>query len=304
MNWTPILVAALGCVAGLPAWAQDAPETPRREADEAAIRAISQDFARAFEKGDAAAVARFWTEEGEYIGDDGKVIRGHAAIASAYSSLFAGRTEIKAESKTDSIRFVGADTAIEEGTFHVTAKDSEPDRNRFSAVYARQGGKWLMASLRESADDTADRPTLQDLAWLVGEWEGGGDDGNAHVTYEWSPTKAFLLARFEIKPKKDESAPTAGGMQVIGVDPAEGVIRAWTFAPDGGFGAATWIRDGQGWSIESEATHADGSRTTARNRLAPEGDDAFTWSSVRRPGAGTDEPAPTSIKVRRVRDGK
>src|SRR5277367_218466 len=48
--------------------------------DEAAIRKATADFIKAVEKGDAKAVASAWTEEGEYIGDDGTTLRGRAAI--------------------------------------------------------------------------------------------------------------------------------------------------------------------------------------------------------------------------------
>jgi uncharacterized protein (TIGR02246 family) len=306
-----LLIVAAGLAVASPSTrlisAQDSPpaaaEKPRREADEAAIREISSAFARAFEKGDARAVSAFWTEEGEYLEDGGEPVRGREALEKAYAGLFAKRPELKVESKTESIRFLGTDTAVEEGTFTVRAKGAPPDASRFSTLYARQGGRWLIALLKEWGDDAANRPTLKDLAWLVGTWEGEGKDAKARVTYEWSPTRAFLLARFSIEGKKGDT-PASAGLQVIGLDPAEGVIRAWTFAPDGGFGGATWARDGRGWAIDSEGTQADGSRTTALNHLVPDGDDAFTWRSVRRTVAGSDEPDLAPVKVRRVRENK
>ena len=38
------------------------------------------------------------------------------------------------------------------------------------------------------------------------------------------------------------------------MDPAEGVIRAWTFDPDGGFGEAIWTWDGERCAIDSKGT--------------------------------------------------
>src|SRR5436190_24197836 len=66
-----------------------------RPADREAIRAATQRFARAFEKGDAAAVAARFTETGEYANDDGPPIHGRAALANAYGELFAKRPEWK-----------------------------------------------------------------------------------------------------------------------------------------------------------------------------------------------------------------
>src|SRR5262245_50414116 len=51
----------------------------KHAADEAAIRKETADFIKAVEKGDAKAVAAAWTEDGEYIGEDGTTIRGRAA---------------------------------------------------------------------------------------------------------------------------------------------------------------------------------------------------------------------------------
>src|SRR5262249_40597921 len=61
----------------------------KRVADDAAIRKASADFVKAVEAGDAKAVGGSWTEEGEYIGDDGTTIRGRAAIEAAYAKAFA-----------------------------------------------------------------------------------------------------------------------------------------------------------------------------------------------------------------------
>src|SRR5262245_24316455 len=45
----------------------DEPKADGRDADREAVRKASQAFAVAFEKGDAAAVAGFFTDEGEYV---------------------------------------------------------------------------------------------------------------------------------------------------------------------------------------------------------------------------------------------
>jgi uncharacterized protein (TIGR02246 family) len=274
-----------------------------RPKDEAAIREASRALAQAFEKGDARAVAEFWTEEGEYMDEGGEPVHGRAALEKAYAGFFAKRPELKAESTTRSVRFLGADTAIEEGTFTVSAKDGPADSSRYSSLYVREGGRWRIAMLKEWSDDTSSPPSLDDLAWLIGTWESEGEGPKAHVTYEWSETRAFIRSKFVIAPN-GEQIPTTAGTQVIGVDRAEGTIRAWTFDPDGGFGEATWTRDGDRWSIDSKGTLADGSLTTATNFLAPAGKDAFTWRSVQRKLGGEDLPDLGPVKVYRVREAK
>jgi hypothetical protein len=45
-------------------------------------------FAAAFNKGDAKAVAAFWTMNGEYAGPDGEKIRGREVIEKEYADFF------------------------------------------------------------------------------------------------------------------------------------------------------------------------------------------------------------------------
>src|SRR5262249_36172995 len=91
--------------------------TSPRPADEKAIRDVAQSLARAFEGGDAKTVAAFWTEEGEYIDEGEEPIRGRAALEKAYAGFFAKRPALKVEIKTEAVRFIGKDAAVEEGTF-------------------------------------------------------------------------------------------------------------------------------------------------------------------------------------------
>src|SRR5262249_11436636 len=74
-----------------------ADEPSKRPEDEAAIRKVSGDFLKAVEKGDAKAVAAFWTEEGEYITEDGTTIRGRADLEAAYAKALAKNKKLKVE---------------------------------------------------------------------------------------------------------------------------------------------------------------------------------------------------------------
>jgi uncharacterized protein (TIGR02246 family) len=271
-----------------------------RKADEADIRKVSEALARAFEKGDAKAVGAFFTAEGEYVDEDSQPLSGRAALEKAYAQFFAKREAVKVVSKIDKIRFLGKDTAVEEGTFTVHAKDRPVEASRYSTLYARQDGRWLVAMLKEWGDETTEKPHLHDLAWLIGTWEADGPEQIARTSYEWTDSKKFILCKFTITPKKDKAAASSG-TQLIGVDPAYEFIRSWTFTSDGGIGEASWTYDGDRWVIDSRATLADGSMTTAINHLTRAGDDAFTWRSVERTLDGERQPDIAAVKVRRIK---
>jgi uncharacterized protein (TIGR02246 family) len=297
-----VIIGLLGAAVTGFITAQDRP-APQRQPDEQAIRAAAQAFARAFETGNSQAVGALFTDEAEYIDEDGDPVRGKAALAKAYADFFAKRKEVKVESKTDTVRFLGKDTAVEEGTFTVKAKDRPANTSRYSSLYVRQDGRWLIALLKEWGDDTTARANLQDLAWLIGSWESEGGDVKASTSYEWTENKNFIRGRYTIAPAK-AGEKGSSGTQMIGVDPASGVIRSWTFDAEGGIGEAFWSWDGERWVIDSVGTLADGSETTAQNHLTRAGDDAFTWRSVKRTLNGENQPDLNTVRVKRVAAGR
>ncbi len=272
-----------------------------RAKDEVAIREAAQAFAQAFEKGDAKAIGTYFTEEGEYVEEDGEPVRGREALAKAYADFFAKRAHLRAECKTDKVRFLSKDTAVEEGTFTVHATGAPPHASRYSALHVRQDGRWLIALLKEWGDDTTDEPSLDDLAWLIGAWECNGDYAQAKTEYEWADNKKFIHVRYTVELTEDGKAIKHSGTQVMGIDPALGVVRAWTFDSEGGIGEAHWLWDGDRWVIDSGGTQPDGSTTTALSFLTRAGDDEFTWRSVKRTHDGEELPDLAAITVKRVK---
>src|SRR5262245_25357193 len=305
-NWGAIAVLGLLAVAtaGL-IYAQNktpAPEPSGRPDDEKMIREASDALARAFEKGDAKALVALFTEEGEYMDEDSDPVRGREALAKSYADFFAKRPEVKVETKTEKVRFLGKDTALEEGTFTVKAKDTPTESSRYSTLYVRQDGKWLVALLKEWGDEKASKANIEDLSWMIGSWESGNGESKAKTKYEWSENKKFIRGQFTVEFKEKDKMISSSGTQIIGVDPASGLIHGWTFDSAGGVGEATWTWDGQRWVIESDGTLADGSDTTALNFLKQSGSDGFTWRSVKRKVDGEPLPDLPEVKVKRVKE--
>src|SRR5262249_15918540 len=119
----------------------------KHKADEEAIRKVSGEFSRTLGAGDAKAVAGFWTEEGEYINHEGTNLHGKPALEEAYAKFLKNAPQAKVEMSIDSIRFVGNDTAIEEGNAKIE-KDGNTRTGRYSILYARENGQWRIALLR------------------------------------------------------------------------------------------------------------------------------------------------------------
>src|SRR4051794_21165345 len=176
------LSAALGLVTAQERPAQEPAPTPpgspqtkeseEREADVRAITDLLASFVKAYNAKDAKALGELFTPDAEIEDEDGEITLGRVAIVERFVKAFkddGGRTLAV---DTESLRFLGSDVAIEEGTASLsTGPDATPETNRYSVIYARQGGRWLHARIRdEPPEEIPPHERLVDLEWMLGEW--------------------------------------------------------------------------------------------------------------------------------------
>jgi uncharacterized protein (TIGR02246 family) len=264
----------------------------------AAVKKTAAAFMEAFNSGDAAAVAAFWTKDGEYVGPDEESLRGRGEIEKSYTEFFKEHPESKLEVTVESVRLLGRQTALEEGELKLSLADDEgPAVSRYSVLHVREDDGWRMASVREWVPDPQETVSLKDVEWLLGEWTAEGPEARVSITYSWDEDQAFLRGRFVLK-KGDEVINS--GTQLIGKNPAGG-LRSWVFDRNGTFGESVWLRDGDHWVIDAAGTLPDGSETTAVNILIPLGADEFTWQSLERTAAGSPLPGTPPVKVTRAK---
>ena len=86
-----------------------------RSADEAAIRANIAQFAKAYDAGDAKAVAALFTPDAYIVGKEGNTTHGREGIARTFAEIFKNKPEKNIEIVVESIRFIGPDLAVEVG---------------------------------------------------------------------------------------------------------------------------------------------------------------------------------------------
>jgi uncharacterized protein (TIGR02246 family) len=266
----------------------------------AAVRKAADEFTRAFNQGDARAVAAFWTKDGEYVGPDGEALHGREAIEKDYVEFFKDNPKASLEVHIDSVRLLGRHTALEEGSLKLTLPgQAESHSSRYSVLHVREDDGWKMASVREWLPDPSDLG-LKDLDWLVGAWLAKTDAVEVRTDYAWDEGKAFLRCRYTLK--RGDKAESSG-TQLIGKDPAGG-LRAWVFDSSGAYGESSWSRDENRWVMEAAGTLPDGSEVTAVNVLIPLGKDAFTWQSTERVVSGSPVPDTPPLRVTRVKAEK
>lgn len=272
-----------------------AQEPAARQPDKAAVEAAIADFAKAFNSGDAKAVAAKWTVEGEYVNDDGQTFRGHAALEKAYGEHFAKNKVNDLAVEVETVRFPSKDTAVVDGHFKLhKGKGRELVVSKCSFLFAREDGKWLIAIARETPGDGL---SLRDLEWLLGTWEYSKDGVEVSTKYEWTKNKTFLRCTFSVK----RDGETHTGMQMLGKDPGTGSLRVWTFEDSGGIGDTEITREGKKWMHAASGTTADGKTMTATNILTPIDADSFLWQSVGRSLDDEALPDLPPVKVSRVK---
>jgi uncharacterized protein (TIGR02246 family) len=271
------------------------PQSPSDKAhdpDRQAIHDSARAFVRAFNDGDAKAVAALWTEQAEYVDDSGMVLHGRAEIEKAYTELFKSQPKARIDVQTETVHFPSPNTAIEEGLLTVTVPGAElPTTSAYRTIQVREGGRWRIAFSQEWG---ADKDKLEDLAWLIGNWVARPMGREVQLNFAWNEKKTFLRNQFTIK---EGGKFTSSGTQTIGIDPQTGQLTSWTFNEDGGRGEALWFRDGNRWVMDSIGVLPDGTETLALNIITRLNDNEFLWRSVGRT-VGGDELADTEpIKV-------
>ncbi|HEV8059676.1 MAG TPA: SgcJ/EcaC family oxidoreductase [Gemmataceae bacterium] len=269
--------------------------------DEAAILKNAEAFVEAFQKGDAKAVAAFWTTDGDYTDQTGRVLKGQPAIEKAFTDLFAANKGLKVRIEVAGLRFLTPEVALEDGTTSVISPDgAPPTRARYSNVHVKKDGKWLLSSVRDAAFSA---PTnfehLSGLEWTVGSWATETDQGEVErLSFAWSENQNFLVSTFATT-FKDISVASA--TQWIGWDPAAKNIRSWIFDADGGFGEGAWSKDGKKWIIKTHSILRDGKKATATYTIAPVDGDTLTLQGTERTVDGNALPDTKEFKLKRVK---
>ncbi len=232
-------------------------------ADEKAIREAGAAYRAAFAKGDVEAVAAFWTKNADLVDQAGHAFKVQAVLERARKTAEEGGNippPIR-KSETHSIRFVTPDVALEDGTFEREIAADGSHQGRYTAVWVKRDGKWLLDGERESpvrAEAVAD--PLPDLAWMVGEWTASGTPDSADMSCTWGPGKTYLLRQITLKPK---TGTPVTATQWIGWDPVHEQLRSFLFDSRGGFNEGIWTNEEDAWVVHTKGITREGGRSTA-----------------------------------------
>lgn len=273
---------------------------PPQSAHEKALQRRAEAFVETFNKGDAKALAAFFTPDCDVVDPEGNHIQGHKAIEDSYAKLFANAKGAKLFLRIANVRVPKPDVAFEDGYSEVVSPKGPPSAARYSVVYVKKDDQWYIASVREAIAVPATNATkLQDLAFLVGNWAEDGGNGSAKASYSWDATQNFLVNAFDLSL---QDVNVAGGVQWIAWDESAKKPRGFSFLSNGGFAESVWSKDGDGkWKIAVTGTQRDGSKVTGTNTLTKLGPDQLSLQFTDLKVDGKAIPDGGVVKMKRVK---
>jgi len=271
---------------------------PAHQQDEKAIRLNVEAFAKAYNAGDAKAIASLFLADGEVVSEEGQSTRGREGIEQVFAGIFKEHPKTRMDLAVGSIRFIGPDMAVEDGTATVTHAPDEPaQRSPYTVVHAGQGGKWAMASARDLPDEApTPEEQLKQLRWMIGEWVDESPEALVMTSYRWTDNQCYILSEFKVQ---IGGRPVMTGSQRIGWDPLAKKIRSWVFDSEGGFGEGSWTRDGNRWIVKRTGVTRDGKLASATNIITRVSKHRMTWQSRDRIVGGEKAPDVEEIPITR-----
>lgn len=146
MNRAAVIVALaapmLAAAAPSSAWKQKAISAAAPFIDRA-----NAEWTHAIVSGDASALSAPYAATGIFIGPDGSVTKGKAAVRAMYKKRPAGVKVVKASIHSDGRTAAGPNDVYEWGTARLTLKRGKAVRQtsgRYLTVWHREGKRWLI----------------------------------------------------------------------------------------------------------------------------------------------------------------
>jgi uncharacterized protein (TIGR02246 family) len=272
---------------------------PAYQQDEKAIRLAAQAFTKAYNAGDAKAIASKFIADGEIVSEEGQSTQGREGIEQVFAGIFKEHPQTHMDLAIGSIRFIGPDMAVEDGMATVTHGPDEPaQRSPYVVVHARRDGKWLTASARDLPDVTpTPEEQLKQLGWLIGQWVDESPEALVMTSYRWTDNQCYILSEFKVQVG---GRPVMTGSQRIGWDPLAKQIRSWVFDSEGGFGEGIWTREGNQWIVKRTGVTRDGKVASATNIITRVSKDRMTWQQRDRIVGGEKTPDIKEIPITRT----
>jgi uncharacterized protein (TIGR02246 family) len=262
--------------------AVQAGQEPAVQPGDPELMQLLERLAKAYNAGDAKALAALWSEDGEYLSlDSGEQLSGRKDIEADFAELFRAKPGARLEIDVAKLRRLGDGAAAVEGLARVIRDQQPVARSKFLALLVRQGGQWRIDSVRESdtPESASNAEFLESMSWLNGDWVY--KNGDTEVTLHCAEVADgnFRTHKFQVKTNGEIEHQ---GTQIIGWDPSQQKIRTWVFSNDGSFGEGVIEHQGERWVNRVGGVLPDGDKSSSTQIITRKGDNSFTFQVIDR----------------------
>jgi uncharacterized protein (TIGR02246 family) len=265
------------------------------------VRAVLIALEKAFTAKDAQKLGSLFSEDTIFIDQTGDETSGRAALQDRFAQVFQSDAASVIGLHPEKTSFLANNVALVVGVVSRRHDKEQLPESRFSMLIVKQKGDWLIKQITETLMQAEQTQThLQELSWLIGDWQVSNPDASAHMNVEWAPGKKFINSKITLSKKGNDPQIDS---QIIGWDPQSSNIVSWHFDSNGGFGVGTWTkRPGENqWTVDVAGVGADGSNTRASNVFTQKTADDFVWQSVHRSLDGIGVADSEALNVQRVK---
>jgi uncharacterized protein (TIGR02246 family) len=257
-------------------------------------------LAEAYNKGDAAALAALWSENGIYVSHhSGETAKGRKEIEKEFAAQFAKGKKNQLQITVHSIRLITPEVASVDGSAQVTKPEDATFTSTYTMILVKMQGQWRIDNVRETELPThaSHHSHLKELAWMIGEWQHKNQDTEVRIVCEWFTNKNFMARHFTVLEKGEVQHQ---GMQIVGWDPVHKKIRSWVYEIDGSFGEGFWNHEGKSWTVKVAGVLPGGKKSTATQVLTKVDNNKYTWQIVARTLDNQVLPNVEAVTVTRV----
>lgn len=137
-------IASFGVCLGLAVWL-GLLASPALAQSKAAVQKLNDQWAAAFNKGDAAAVAAMYTKDAYVLPAGGEMVQGRAAIEALWKKDMEQLADVKCT--TIDVKPLGASAAREIGTctFKTKSQPAQDGDLKYAVLWQKEGGQWKLA---------------------------------------------------------------------------------------------------------------------------------------------------------------
>src|SRR5262245_7553289 len=273
-------------------------------ADEAVtkeLQAKTEQYVAAYNEGALDKVMAFWAPNADFVDARGQFHEGRDLIAALFRRGFASNPGRKMSLSSSVRKLLAPDVAMDDGILELTAANGEKDRGRYSVVWTKVNGQWLIRSARDipipddEANEAPSRPPLEELEWLVGKWEAKSDKHQISLDCSWQLSKSFLVQKFLVKSTDEEDFEI---VTWIAFDPSADGFHSWYFDSRGGFGGGPWTRRDNVWRTIVSAVLPNGQTGSSIMTWERVDANSVRWKAIDREVEGAGLPDAEKLYVR------